>query len=395
MKNNFSRMTGASFGLSFDTAAGGSGGGAAAVAAPPAAAAPAGAPPAPAAATPPAPTKTGFFQGLTRAAAPKPPAAPPTTQPDPATAAPAKVETAAATGAKVQVLSDDKKQVLFEGTQSEADEFVKKNTPPPAAVAAAGAALVRPFMGRADITTIEAAEDLYRKSGAEALRLRDAEKAAAAKVVDTEARLAAVTKELELARQTPATAELSKEQLAALWKENPIEAAEYMQKQRDRVSSTQAAKERAELEVRTRAENAQAVAKQTVATWEAMKKDSKAYPKFEEMIPRIDAIYESSVRDGKSPFDSNPDAPKLMYTQAMGEIYLELLSKGIEVKADAAETARLKAEADAAAARTAAGGGDGAAAPDTRTQKQKDDDAWRAQMRGTAPKPLFKERAAT
>jgi hypothetical protein len=393
MKNRMASMTHPAFGLSFETAVapvGGTPAPAAAVApaAPAPAAAPALAAPAPVAAgAAPEPTRTGFFKDLKRAAIA------PLDAPSPAD--------------KVQVLSDDKKTVLFEGSQSEAEAFVAKAAPPVVAApvvaavppAPVAAVLAKPFMGRADITTQEQAEDLYRKSGAEAQRLAAQTKADAARITDFEARLAAKDKELELARQTPAKPELTKEELNALWKENPAEAAEYMQARKDRTQTQQAAVERAAQAVRERAENAQKLTAQAVENWDAMLKDPKTYPKFAELEPRIDAIYKASVRNGKSPYDLNPDAPKTLYVLAMGQIYIELQGKGIETQAAAAETARLKAESDAAAARAAGGSAAAPATPDNRTAQQKSDDAWREnreKARGENPGTrIFRGRTTT
>lgn len=383
MKNNFSHMTGSSFGLSLDTPP--AVGGGAAVAAPPSpAAAPAPVPapvsaaPAPVATVTPPPAKEGFFRGLKRAAVAAPPAA----------AAPALVE-------KVKVMSDDQKSVLFEGSQAEAEAFVKNGNKPtvsaPVPVPSAGS-LSRPFVGRADITTLEQAEDLYRKSGQEALRLHEKAKTLESNLqkatVDAEARTAALTAELDLARKTPAVVEKTEAELEALAKENPFQFHKYMEAKNTREKATQTARESAERAVREKHETAQKGARQAMATWDAMAKDSKTYPKFQELTPSIDAIYDGLPADQKSSLDSNPDGPKILYERALGRVYLDLLSKGVEVKADAAEQARLKAESDAAALRTTAGSGSASSAPDTRTPQQKSDDEWRenrAKARGENP----------
>ena len=361
----WTQMTGPAFGLSFETAApaGGS-----------TTPTPAPAAPSPSAAAP-APTKSGFFAGLQRAKI--------------ATEAPAG-ETAAE---KVQVLSDDKKTVLFEGSAADAEAFVNSGgtppppaaaapTAPPAAAAVAAGSLPRPFVGRADITTIEAAEDLYRKSGAEAIRLNERSKALEASLqsakVDADAKMAALTKELEIARQTPAFVELDEKSLNELWKENPAKAAQYMEQRKERAEGLRSAKERAEREVRERAEKVRAGARQAATNYEAMKKDPKTYPMFSELTDRIDAIYDKMPADRKSQYDSDPEGPRSLYTLAMGEMFIELKSKGLEVKEDAAAAARAKAASDAAALQPAGGGAATRPAPDNRTANQKSDDEWRA-----------------
>ncbi len=368
MKN---RMTGASFGISFETAVLPAGG-----ASEPAPAAPAAAPaPAPAVDPAPAPapiaaapTKTGFFAGLKRAGDAPAPAAEP--------------------AAKVQVLSDDKSKVLFEGSQADAEAYVKANaTPAPAAAAPAPAsvvpadALAKPFLGRSDITTLSAAEDLYRKSQTEALRLHDRSKALEAAVaqskVDAEARIAAITAELDLARKTPAFVEMQEKELEALFKENPYQANKYVEAKKAREQAVHSAKEQAERAVREKHDAVQKGAKQAMANWDAMSKDPKTYPKFTELTGEIDAIYNGLDANQKSQLDSNPEGPALLYERALGRVYKELLAKGSEVKTDAAEQARLKAESDAASARVARGE-PAANAADTRTPQQKSDAEWRA-----------------
>ncbi len=376
--------------MSFDTAVADPAGGAPAPVAP----APAAVTPAPAAA--PAPAKSGFFQGLKKASiAPAEPAA--------AAAPPA----AGDPPAKIQVMADDKTTVLAEfGTQAEADAYVKANTkaPPPAAtITPAAGALDKPFLGRADITTREAAEDLYRKSQTEAIRLHDKTKALEAAVaqskVDSEAKLAALTEELKIARQTPAFVEKTEAELEALFKENPYQANKYVEAQKAREQTVRSAKEQAERAVREKHEAVSKGAKQAMANWDAMSKDPKSYPKFTELTGSIDAIYESLDANLKSHLDSNPEGPKILYEMALGRIYRELQAKGVEVKADAAEQARLKAESDAAAVRAAGGAGSDPAKPDTRTQKQKDDDAWRANRQaarqGNPGTRIFRERTKT
>ncbi len=89
-----------------------------------------------------------------------------------------------------------------------------------------------------------------------------------------------------------------------------------------------------------------------------------------------------------------------MYKMALGEVYSELLAKGVEVTADAAEAARLKSESDAAALR-ASGGGAGApeaGKPDNRTPQQKSDDAWREERRKARSQDhsrVFRDRTKT
>jgi hypothetical protein len=380
--------------MAFETPA--EGGGGAAVAAPPAAAAAPAAEPAaaaPASVTP-EPAKSGFFKGLKKAAfvppGPETISSPSDVPPD----------------TKVQVKSDDGSQVLFEGTAAEADAFVKKSltapapvAPAPAAPAPTAGALPRAFAGHANVTTFEAAEDLYRKSQTEALRLNDRAKALETNLqkatVDSEARVAALTAELELARKTPAVVEKTEAELEALAKENPFQFHKYMEAKQARTQAIQAAKERADKGVRERAERIQNGAKQAMATFDAMKKDAKAYPKFNELIPRIDAIYDGLPADRKSQLDSDPEGPKTLYKMAMGEIYIELQGKGIDAQADAAEQARRKAASDAAAA--GAGGAPGTSkGPDTRTAQQKKDDEWRewrAKARGSETgSRVFRER---
>lgn len=394
MKNNFSRMTGASFGLSFDTPTV-VGGGTAVAPAPivtpapaPAAAAPV---PASAMVTPPA-SKQGFFKGLARAAT---------------VAAP---ESAPVVAEKVKVFSDDQKTVLFEGSQADAEAFVKNGGKPPIVAPApvvapkvTAGALPRPFVGRADITTLEQAEDLYRKSGQEAIRLHEKAKTLEANLqkatVDAEARAAALTAELELARKTPAVIEKTDAELEAMAKENPYQFHKYMETKTARERALQDARETAQRAVREKHEASQKGAKQAMATWDAMLKDPKAYPKFQELTPAIDAIYDALPPAQKSQFDSNPDGPKVLYEIALGRVYLDLLSKGIEVKADASEQARLKAESDAAASLAAGGVNATVAAPDTRTLQQKNDDEWRAnraKARGENPgSRIFRGRTTT
>ncbi len=371
MFRNLAQMT-PHLAMSFEAAVAPGGAAPAAPATPaPAPAAPAPAAPAPTAAAP-APTKSGYFGGLKRAAVVEPPK-----PAEPAKEAPA-----------VPPVVPPVAEVVPASAKVE---------PAPAAAPAIPEALIRPFLGRVDIKTQADAERIYLSSQKEALRLVEEVKTRDAKILDVEAKMAGLQKEFELARKTPALPELTEEQLVVMRKENPYEAIKYEKARDERDARLRSERETAEKSVREARDFELKAAQEAVKTWQAMESDPKAYPKFNDpdVQNRINVIYERSKVNGKSPFDSNPNAPKMLHLMAMGELYVALQQKGVETQADAAEAARAKAAADAAAAVPPNPGGDGGA-KDTRTAQQKADDEWRKTMRATGSESpgarIFKQR---
>jgi hypothetical protein len=400
MKNRMAQMIGASFGLSFDTAAPAAGGGTA-VAAPPAAAAPAPAVAAPvsapAAAAPsaPPPTKTGFFKDLPRAVSAPDKSAPIATKP-------------VADGASkpFKVMSDDGKTVLGEfSSQTEAEAHLKTLTAehsskptvaavPPAAVDGVANPLPRPIMGRFK-TDLEV-EEYIRQSGQEASRLASENKtlkeSTAKALADREAELTVLKSEFEAHKATPAVPDLSKEDLAKLWKEDPAQAAEYVQQKYDRDRNAQAVKERAVREASDRRENLIKTNEAITRNIEEMSANPKVFPKFQEMLPRMSEILNRTGGD-KSPLRGQVWANELAYKAALGDIYQELLLAGTEVKADAAQAARLKADSDAAALNAGKGDGGGSGSVTVVDSAKAEEKSWRAAVRASSPKPFLKERS--
>lgn len=438
MKNRMAQMIGASLGLSFDTA--GAGGGGAAVADAPGGAGGASGGDGGAGggagaggdgggsgggagggSSTPAPTSTGFFKGLPRAAVKTPDAKPPVVDPAKAAADKAAADLAAKNGGvktpsgdatkPVKVLADDGKTILGEfATKPEAEAFLKTLTAAggaktPEQIAAdkltaekaAGALanpLPRPIMGRFK-TDLEV-EEYIRQSGQEASRLaaenKTLKESTAKALADREAELVALKAEFEAHKATPPVPELSKEDLAKLWKEDPAQAAEYVQQKYDRDRSVQAAKERATREATERRDQAIKTNEAITRNIDEMAKDPKTYPKFQEMMPRMNDILKRTGAE-KSPLRGQVWANELAYLASLGSIYQELLVAGTEVKADAAETARLKSEADAAALKLNGGDGGGSGAAKVLDPVAQEDKSWRDAVRASAPKPFLKERS--
>lgn len=364
----------------------------------------------------PAPTSTGFFKGLPRAAVKTPDVKPTVVDPAKAAADLAAKGGAAKTPAgdakkPFKVMADDKTTMLGEfSTQAEAEAFLKTQTAAggaktPEQVATEKAAsekagtlgnpLPRPIMGRFK-TDLEV-EEYIRQSGQEASRLsaenKTLKETTTKALADREAELVALKAEFEAHKATPPVPELSKEDLAKLWKEDPAQAAEYVQQKYDRDRNVQAAKERAAREASDRREQSIKTNEAITRNIDEMAKDPKTYPKFQEMMPRMNDILKRTGAD-KSPLRGQVWANELAYLASLGSIYQELLVAGTEVKADAAETARLKAETDAAALKLGGGDGGGSGAAKVLDPVAQEDKSWREAVRASAPKPFLKERAS-
>lgn len=381
-----------SFGVSFDATdppAGGGGGGSA-TAAPPAAAAPA-APATPAAPTAPAapsaptaggdaPKSAGFFRGLKTSNF---------RTPTPSTAATPAVPSAGAAATPPVPTKDTAAAPLAPPAAKPGETTPPVATPPPVAGAVADA-LPKPILGR--YTTVSQVEEAMRRSADEGMRLATdfkklkEESARALETRDT--RLASLEAELKLARETPAFRELTQEEVAAMKKDDPVGYTDYVLAKRDRDAALKATKEQAERDVRDRNENAARNNAEIDRIYHRMRGDTKEYPMFQELEPSMNEILDVTGGD-KSPLIGKPWAPELCHLAALGKVYLGLISQGKTVQDDAAEKARLAAEAAATQARGAAGGGggSGAAQPaDEKDPKKKETAAWRERVRGTQPK---------
>lgn len=385
MKNNWMTKMAMSFEAPADA------GGGTAVATPPAAAAPA---PAPAAASPsstPAPTKSGFFKDLPRAAA----------KPDPA-APPAAAKPAAPDASKpFKVMSDDGKTTLGEfASQPEAEAFLKAIPAPAAkpadatpAASAVPDALPRPIMGR--FKTGTEVEEYIRQSGQEASRLasevKTLKEAHQKALADREAEVVALKTEFETYKATPAVKELTKEELVELNKSDPLAATEYIAGKMLRDRDAKAAKEQTERQVIERRQNLVKTNEAITRNIEEMRSNPKTFPKFDEMLPRMSEILARTGGE-KSPLRGQVWANELAYKAALGDIYQELLLKGTETQADAAETARLKSVADAAALNSGKGDGGGSGSSAAKNPAEQEDQKWREAVRASAPKPFLKNR---
>lgn len=415
MKNRMAHLIGSSFGLSLETAVAEGGGGTSVATTTTAGGAgesggrstgSAGSGGSSGSNAAPAPTKTGFFKDLPRAA---PQTTEKKTQTEDKTGQ-TKTDSGSATK-PFQVLADDKKSVLGEfATQSEAEAFLKTYVDPTKTGetktdasktggetkegSASSDLLPRPLMGR--FATLTEAEVAMRRSQDEGVRLsaelKALKEANTKALADREAEVAALKEEIETVRATPAVKELSKEELAALWKENPAEAAEYVQQKYDRDRNVKAAKERAERAALERRENLVKTNEAIERNVDEMKSDPKSFPKFDEMLPRMSEILRRTGGE-KSPLRGQVWANELFYKAALGDIYQELLLKGTETQADAAETARKKAESDAAALRAGKGDGGGSGSTTVVDPVKSEDKKWRDAVRASAPKPFLKERA--
>ena len=268
------------------------------------------------------------------------------------------------TGAEIGTGFDSQESAVAYLKSMETTKDKPSTSPTPAAATTftPDTPLPTPIYGR--FKTIRETEDGFRRSEQEGIRLFQENKALKEQsqkaLADREAQLAALRAELETARTTPAFKELTKEELEALSKDNPLAAQDYLVEKKFRDRDAQARKEAAARDAQDREFRQAKMLKAIEAEDIEMRAKKDEYPQYEEMIPVMDAIIDKTRQEtprGKlSPLTGHAWSTKVLYRIALGEAYLQALKTAKGMQTDAKDVAQRTAEAGAVS--TAAGAGD-------------------------------------
>lgn len=296
--------------------------------------------------------------------------------------------TPATEGEKFQVKDDDTGQVLGEfNSQEEANAFAAKEKEKAAATADAKPqpatpptdtdALPRVIFGR--FKTGREVEDALFRSQEEGKRLFNETKTlkeAHQKDLETrDIQVKQLQAELEEARTQSGFKELSKEELNALWKENPSEAAAYMQAKDRRERASEDRKARIEQETKDQAELESRITSENRKAQDYLRSHPEEFPGYDELRPVINSIIESTrygYAGGKSPFTGHRDSPALLFYAAKGIQAVKLELEGKKVAKEAKEQAERKSRADAASTSSPTPSGPTSPARKTEDQKYKE-----------------------
>jgi hypothetical protein len=247
--------------------------------------------------------------------------------------------------------------------------------------------LPRPLMGR--YKTFAEAEDAYRRSQDEGLRLYNEHKALKESldksVADREARIRALESDLEIARTVPPFRELSKEEAASLKKENPGDYADYMLSKDRHDREIYEKKQSREKEDNQRIEMQRSMDEYVTRSDEYMARTPEKYPQYRE-LQDVQRQLIDLTRVGKfSPLTGHKWTPELLYYASLGFTHHQALLAGDKEQSSAAEAAKQKADADAAAGRGSQPG------PGNRPESGgiESDAEFGARLIAAAPKHLF------
>jgi hypothetical protein len=248
----------------------------------------------------------------------------------------------------------------------------------------------KPLYGR--FKTRDEAEDGFRRSEAEGVRLsselKTIKSATEKAKAEYEAKVKQLAAELEVARTTTPFKELSVEALTELRKNDPAAYADYKFAKDAHDREVAARKASVEQQERDRASHAEATLRTIRERDEAMRADPKTYPRYVEMLPVMDQFVELTKVNGHSPLTGHPWSGETLYYMALGLATARAGAAGVSEQDKAAAAAKAAAGgAAAAAASPAGGGGAGAAAQKTDAQKEQED--WEKRTIAAAPKPFF------
>ena len=254
------------------------------------------------------------------------------------------------------------------------------------------AVFTQPLMGR--FKTPKEAEEGLRRSQDEGLRLynelRTAKESAQKEIESRDQKLQAMQAELEVMRTSTPFRELSKEELEALAKDNPVAAADYIAEKKFRDRDAKNEKARVEQELRDH----QTRQRETLAAIEdkdaEMRGNPEAYPKYEEMQPVMNQIADMTKVGKYSPLTGHTWSGEILYLTAMGIASVQAMKAGNGAKTDAAVAAQRKSEADAAASAAGSrGGGSGGSSAANIDPAKKEHEDWKQNVLAHAPKRVF------
>ena len=270
---------------------------------------------------------------------------------------------AAKEGRIFSALDDDGNPIEFFKTKEEAEKFLKDREAAPEAVdfddeTPFATPIFKRFNNRKET------EAAFGRQESELVRLSKENKDLKSSVklevekhlVTRDAELASLKAELEIARKTPPIHILSEEQEDALGKESPAKLARYLLAKDKHEQGIQKVKDDAAKAVLDRQARNEATAAAIQRQEVEMRTDTKKWPGYERIEPKMVAIHEMLAKN-----DSPVNRRVLYYFAAQGAEHVALLNKAAEVKKTETTHVKKLAASGAQATGGAGAGGKGAA----------------------------------